>query len=58
MVKTICYGQTREWKNHKEAFDFFFEAYLCSEGSERERYANVLADIYEEKEICTDEEEY
>ena len=55
MVTTICYGETRKWNSHKEAFQFFFTCYLNSEGSERERYMNVLEDIYEEKDVCTDE---
>ena len=56
MVTTICYGHKRTFNSHKEAFLFFYECYLMSEGSEQARYAHVLSDIYLEKKVCTDGE--
>lgn len=42
----------------KEAIDFYEEAVIGCEGSERDRYMNVLMDLYSGKDYCTDEEEY
>lgn len=39
-----CYGQTSKMKR-KEAIDSFMEGMLMSEGSERERYANIYAGL-------------
>lgn len=54
-IKTICYGQTREWNSTEEAVKFFAECYINSEGSERERYFNILVKLRSGLNICTDD---
>lgn len=41
MVKVTCYGKTEELTK-EEATNKYMEAYAWSDGSERERYANIL----------------
>lgn len=53
-VTTICYGKTETWKSRKEAIAFYTECFYCSEGSEHERYANILMDLQNGKTICRD----
>lgn len=53
-----CYGKEIEFKTRKEATDYFMEGLMCSEGSERERYANILSDLWLGKTYCTDEDNY
>lgn len=54
-IKTICYGQIREWNGSEEAIKFFVECYINSEGSERERYFNILVKLRSGLNICTDD---
>lgn len=53
-VTTVCYGKIREWDERSEARNFFLEAMMNSDGSERERYANVYFGIIRGQEFCTD----
>lgn len=55
-VTTVCYGIKREWKNREEAQAFFNEGVMSSEGSERDRYINVLIRLHEGLDYCTDED--
>ena len=41
-VVTVCYGERKEWDTRDEALRFFKEGMVCSEGSERERYTNIV----------------
>ena len=54
-VLTICYGQQKLWDNRDEAYRFFTEAFFSSEGSEKERYATILAGIDSGQRVCPDE---
>lgn len=54
-VKTICYGQTREWNDSEAAIKFFLDCFMNSEGSERERYYNILVKLRSGLNICTDD---
>ena len=54
-VTTICYNQERKWKHRKDAIEFFKCGVIESDGSERERYINVLIDLELMKDVCTDE---
>ena len=54
-VKTICYGQTREWNDSEAAMKFFLDCFMNSEGSERERYYNILVKLRSGLNICTDD---
>ena len=57
MVSVLCYGKMREFKSIKEAKDFYLECYLCSEGAEKERYAEILYQILDGKKIVYDDEQ-
>lgn len=54
-VTVICYGQKTVWKNRKDAMDFYWQGVAECDGSERERYALVLYDLYAGLKVCTDE---
>ena len=54
-VKTICYGEEQVWDSRKEAMDYFFEAQLGSDGSEKERYTNVYTKLLMGWEVCSDD---
>lgn len=57
-VKTICYGEEREWDSREEAMNFFLEGMCFSEGSEFERYAKIYIELTLGLEVCSDEIEY
>lgn len=52
-----CYGSEKTYNSRKEAIKEFREAAEWSDGCERERYMNILLDLYDGKKYCTDEEE-
>ena len=56
-VKITCYGQTKVWDDRKEATDFFLEAIAGSDGSERDRYSKIYAELMSGKIECSDEDE-
>lgn len=41
-VKTVCYGKERTFDDRQEAVNFYENCLLNSEGSERERYLEIL----------------
>lgn len=54
-VTTICYGKERKWESRLDAYRFFEDCYLNSEGAEQERYAKILYQLRSKNEICSDE---
>lgn len=54
-VTTICYGKERKWESRLDAFHFFTNCYLNSEGNEQERYGKILYQLRTKNDICTDE---
>ncbi len=52
-----CYGKEKTYHSRKEAIKEFREAADWSEGCERERYMNILLDLYDGKTYCTDGED-
>ena len=56
-VTTICYGKKEVWDSYAEARRFFMRAIVGSEGSERERYTKIYAELVIGKLVCTDGEE-
>lgn len=56
-VKTICYGTERTFDDRQEAVDFYEECVMNSEGSERDRYVEILIDLRCGKLICSDKVE-
>ena len=53
-IITICYGTKQEWTSRNEAIRFFMEGIAATEGSEQERYTNILLQLLEGKTICKD----
>ena len=56
MIKTICYGEERDFNTLGDAICFYLECWKCSEGSERERYSNLLYHLANRETYCTDED--
>lgn len=56
-VTTVYYGKFDVWDSREEAKMFFHRATMSSEGSEKERYMKIYAEIVIGKAICTDEEQ-
>lgn len=54
VVKTICYGKERIWDKKEDAIEFFIDCMLNSEGSERERYCNILSSLKANLKVCKD----
>ena len=54
-VTTICYGQEKHWENRWDAIDFFKEGAMACDGSEKERYTNILLKLLAGEEACSDE---
>ena len=54
VVKTICYGKERLWDKKEEAIEFFIDCMLSSEGSEKERYCNILSSLKADLKVCKD----
>ena len=54
VVKTICYGKEKIWDKKEDAIDFFVDCMLNSEGSERERYCNILSSLKANLKVCKD----
>ncbi len=54
VVKTICYGKERLWDKKDEAIEFFIDCMLNSEGSEKERYCNILSSLKANLKVCKD----
>lgn len=56
-VITVCYGKEEKWDERKDARHYFLEAMMNTEGSERERYANVYFKIIRGFDYCTDSDD-
>lgn len=54
VVKTICYGKEIIWDKKEDAIEFFVDCMLNSEGSERERYCNILSSLKANLKVCKD----
>lgn len=54
VVKTICYSKERIWDKKEEAIEFFIDCMLNSEGSEKERYCNILSSLKANLKVCKD----
>ena len=54
-VKTICYNKEQVWDSREEAMQFFLDAMMGSDGSERERYAIIFAKLKLGMEVCDDD---
>lgn len=57
VVTITCYNQT-EQKTRREALAFYFEAMMCCEGAERERYTNIYQKLMLGKMECDDSDNF
>ena len=55
-ITTVCYGKKESWKTREEAEQFFLQAMMGTDGSERERYTNIYIKLQMGMNFCTDEE--
>ena len=55
-IVTVCYGEEESWKSKEAAEQFFLQAMMGSDGSERERYTNIYIKLQMGMTFCTDEE--
>ena len=53
-IITICYGTKQEWTNRNEAIRFFMEGIAATDGSEQDRYTNILLQLLDGETICKD----
>lgn len=53
IVKITCYGET-ETRTRKDALDFYRKAMRACEGSERDRYVNIVIQLEDGATECTD----
>ncbi len=53
IVKITCYGKTKEY-TRKQALKEFREAIRCCEGSERDRYVNIVCQLEDGETVCVD----
>ena len=54
MITIICYNMIEYWEKRENALKFYDEAARFCEGSERDRYLNIVWDLEDGKDICTD----
>ena len=54
VVTTICYGITKNWDSRTDAIEYFFNAMLYCEGSEKERYTNIYLKLIVGNSVCDD----
>ena len=56
-IKTVCYGELKEFKSVKEAKDFYLDCMFNSEGSEQSRYVQIYRQLSDGLTYCSDEED-
>lgn len=54
-VVVVCYNIADLWATRKAAMDFYTEGIYACEGSERDRYVNVVLDLKSGKDVARDE---
>lgn len=57
-IITVCYNKKQIWHDREQAISFFREAVMCSDGSERERYMNILMGLTDDGVVCYDDGSY
>lgn len=54
-VRVECYGEVKTYSSRSQAIEIFTEAAKNSYGCERERYQNILLDLYDGLSYCSDQ---
>ena len=57
-ITTICYGHYDKLDSRAEAVKYFYECANASEGSERERYVNIMMKLMSGANVASDGSEY
>ena len=55
-IVTVCYGKEESWESKEAAEQFFLQAMMGSDGSERERYTNIYIKLQMGMTFCTDDD--
>ena len=55
-ITTVCYGKEDTWETKEAAEQFFLQAMMGSDGSERDRYTNIYIKLQMGMDFCTDDE--
>ncbi len=55
MITVKCSGKEEFWRSRKKAMNFYFDAMMSCEGSEKERYTNIYCDLRLGRDYCSDE---
>lgn len=55
VVTIKCYGK-EETMDRAKAIEFYEEGCACCEGSERDRYTEILMDLYAGLDYCSDKD--
>lgn len=55
-IVTVCYGKEESWESKEAAGQFFLQAMMGSDGSERERYTNIYIKLQMGMTFCTDDD--
>ena len=53
-IAIICYNTIEYWNKRENALRFYKDAERNTEGSERERYMNIVDDLEDGKALCED----
>lgn len=56
MIRTVCYGQEKDFNSREEAERFYLDCIMWSDGSERDRYYTILVALIQGENYCTDED--
>lgn len=56
-IKVACYGETQEFNTKEEALKFYMECMAWSDGSEKQRYATIVEQLYFGETVCYDGDE-
>lgn len=54
LVFVVCYNRIEKWNNRDNAIEFYAQGAEECDGSEAERYTNILAGLIDGKAVATD----
>ena len=56
IITVKCYGKEEIWNDRNAALEFYFEAFMGSDGSEKERYGIIMEKLHLGMGYCSDED--
>ena len=54
MIQIVCYNEVERWHRRSNARKFYYEGVMCCEGSERDRYVEILRQLDAGLDVITD----